>query len=804
MQSLGNPTDLRTTGNRLIDGTGTINLSNVAANRLVAAVAGNSLTLGSGQTLQGAGQIGAGGQLNFTNNGTVIGNLSTALTISSTGTVTNNKTVRADSGPVTISGTNVVQGAAGVLDAINGGVVRLIGNSTITGGTFTTGNGGQIATLSGNTAGISGVTNTGTLNIVDNSSLLLNGTLTNNGVVNLQSAGNSTDLRTTGNRLIDGTGTINLSNTLQNRIVAATAGDSLTLGSGQTLQGAGQIGAGGQLNFTNNGTVIGNLPNAILISSTGTVTNNKTVRADDGTVTISGTNFGQGALGVIDAVNTGIVNVSGGSTITGGTLTTASGGQIRTTSGQVATIANVANNGDFNVVDNSTLVLSGTVTNNGTLDLNSAGNTTTVQVAGNVTLAGTGATTLGNSLQNRIVATGAGDHQLTNGAGHTIQGSGSIGGGSAMTIVNQGTITANQVNALNIQVAAGQTVQNQLGGLMQATGGRTLDLNSVIANNGTIAANGGVVNANAGFTGTGIASTGGTGRLNLGAASTVGTLINDGSAANALSLGANNITVSGDYTNANAGTGNTFNRRANVTGTGLIVAGGTAAQAITGTSVTNGNTANATLTLGNVRVGSTTFDYQVANTGGTGPALRGAIQTNVNGGNLTDTRLSGAGVTASNYNAGAPGSNTGNLGVTFTAASAGALAPLTGQVLNLRSNFDNIADQKLNIVLAGGAAAYNAAVGNAASPVQVANQRIGGSNTATVAVTNAAAPGASRRTSTPASARQTGACHGQRQHYRAPRRRQQRRRRHFGQCQHRQRRRQDRHHHAQLRDCGQG
>ena len=98
-------------------------------------------------------------------------------------------------------------------------------------------------------------------------------------------------------------------------------------------------------------------------------------------------------------------------------------------------------------------------------------------------------------------------------------------------------------------------------------------------------------------------------------------------------------------------------------------------------------------------------------------------------------------MTAGNYNTGAPGSNTGNLGVTFTAASAGALAPLTGQVLNLSSNFDNIADQKLNIVLGSGAAAYNAAVGSATSPVQVANQRIGGSNSSTVAVANTATAG---------------------------------------------------------------
>ena len=75
-----------------------------------------------------------------------------------------------------------------------------------------------------------------------------------------------------------------------------------------------------------------------------------------------------------------------------------------------------------------------------------------------------------------------------------------------------------------------------------------------------------------------------------------------------------------------------------------LLAGGDVAQAITGAGVTNGNTANATLTLGNVRVGSTTFNYQIANTGTTGPSLRGAIQTTVNGGSLTDGRLTGSGV----------------------------------------------------------------------------------------------------------------------------------------------------------------
>jgi len=284
-------------------------------------------------------------------------------------------------------------------------------------------------------------------------------------------------------------------------------------------------------------------------------------------------------------------------------------------------------------------------------------------------------------------------------------------------------------------------VQNAVGGLMQATTG-TLVLNSALSNTGTLAANGGVVNANLGFNGTGTALITGAGRLNVGAASTVGTLTHNGTAANGLALGTNNITVSSDYTNANSGSGNSFNRRANVTGAGQILAGGNAAQVITGAGVTGGASTNATLTVGNMRVGANTFNVQIGNAGTTGPTLRGAIQTSVNGGNISDARLSGTAVTASNYNAGAPGANSGNLGVTFTAASAGALAPLTGQAINLRSNFENIADQRLNIVMVAGAAAFNAAVGSTVTPVQVANQRVGGSNSATLNISNTAAAGA--------------------------------------------------------------
>ena len=747
LDSAGNYTDIQVNGNRTLNGPLTVDMSNNGNNRILALNGGDTLTIASNVTIQGAGQIGAGGVLNVVNNGTIIGNQTADIAINTSGTFTNNNTIRGDglNTAVVIGGTTINQGGGGTLNAINNGAIVLQGGAVINGGSLTSASGGVVTTQSGQMASLTGVANNADVNVVNNSFLQLSGALSNNGAINVQSAGNYTDLRVTGGAVtIGGTGSINFSNNPFNRLIGIAGTDSLTLGSGQTLQGSGQIGAGGQFNFTNNGTVVANSAGGMTIDSFGTLLNNHIIRADGASLVINSanTNLGQSATGAIEAINGGTVTLTGNATITGGTLNTASGGIIQTGSGNVQNIVGLTNNGTFNVVNNSALYLNGTITNNGALNVNSVGNWTDLRINGNVTLAGTGTTTISSVSTNRILAANPGD-TLTIGAGQTLRGSGAIGALGGLNLVNQGTITANQSNAMIIAVAPTSTVTNAVGGLMQSNTNGTLNLSSAVLNSGTIAAHGGTVNATAGFTGTGTVATSGLGIVTLGASSTAGTILNNGSSATALNLGTHNITVSSDYQNASFGSGNSFNRRANVAGTGQIVAGGDVSQVIAGANVTNGNTANATLTIGNVRVGSNTFNYQIGNAGTTGPTLRGALQTSVNGGNTDDARLSGAGVTASNYNAGGPGGNSGNLAVVFNAASAGALAPLSGQVLNLRSNFENIADQKLNIVLAGGAAAYNAAVGaTAPTPVVIANQRVGGAGSQMLTVGNTAAAGA--------------------------------------------------------------
>ena len=409
-------------------------------------------------------------------------------------------------------------------------------------------------------------------------------------------------------------------------------------------------------------------------ANSGSLTNAALVDARNGGTLVLSTNVAN-AGGTISA-QTGSTVVQNGITITGGTISTAGTGTLEVTSNGNNFLSGVTIAGtvDMTSTANARQRIVGGATLNGAINIANGGilslDSTNVP---NQTIAGTGTINL-NDPAARLSVEGAGVTTL--GSGITVRGQGNIG--TALFSAGNNTLTNNGLILADVH-----------GGTL--TIGQPANSGS-LAGTGTLQANGGTL---------AIATSGDV---------TQGKLVIGGTGS-AVTLDGHNVVITNDYTNAQSGSGNAFNRHAGVTGAGAIVAGGNAAQAITGAGVTNGNTANATLTIGNVRVGTTTYAYQVANTGTSGPTLRGAIQTNVNGGNITDARLGGAGVTAANYSTGAPGSNSGNLGVTFTVASAGALAPLTGQAINLRSNFDNIADQHLNIVLGSGAAAYQAAAG---------------------------------------------------------------------------------------------
>ncbi|MCX6877083.1 MAG: choice-of-anchor D domain-containing protein [Verrucomicrobia bacterium] len=320
----------------------------------------------------------------------------------------------------------------------------------------------------------------------------------------------------------------------------------------------------------------------------------------------------------------------------------------------------------------------------------------------------------------------------TNAADLTLDGAGSVmwvtpsqtpledvltsnAGGGALRILGGRNYPTNAfTNAGTLQLGGGTFTPTAL---TNSASGQLFGFGTVAVrptNSGTIRSVGGTLaftNGIQGGSGTVQVDSGSTLNLSAGAASgsSADFLLQNGN----LVLGTKTFAVGVDYTNANFGTGNSFAPRTNVSGSGGIQAVGGTGQTLSG-NVSAGATATPNLAFGKVHVGTApTLSYQINNTGASGSRLRGAIQTSVNGGNLTDSRLSGAGVTAGNFGAILPGGNSGSLPVTFTVSSAG---PLTGQTVRLLNNFDNVADQTLSIT----GTAYRYAVPSAHTPAPVA------------------------------------------------------------------------------------
>ncbi len=609
---------------------------------------------------------------------------------------------------------NVIQSGAGRIVAEAGSTV-LLNAVSIDGGVVGTAGGGTFQATNTNVNLLSNVRLDGVLvlggfgsqtRIANNA--VINGRIDVGNLGNLY-IDNRTSQGLAGTQSITGSGSI----VLAGGALRVEGAGQTTIGSGVTVAGHGAFGQAiiqsGNHTLINNGRISADVSGNTLAIQTpannGTWVNQALMDArNGGTLRLDGS-VSQSASGVLRAENGSTVFMNG-VTVSGGVLDSAGTGTFQASNTNLNLLSDVRLEGvlqlggfgaQARIANNAVINGRIDVANFGHLYLDSR-----APASANQTLSGSGLINMGGGVV-RIEGSG----QTTIASGLTLAGHGTVGQAvlqsGTHTLVNNGTISA-------------------------STAGQTLTLQQM-ANNG-------------GITGTGtLQVAGGTLSVATGQATQQGRLV----IGNAGTLATNNrhITLSADYTSDQWGSGNGFDRRAAVTGTGQILAGGDVSQVITGANITNGNTANATLTLGNVRVGDNTFNYQIGNAGNTGPTLRGAIQTAANGGNISDARLSGSGVTASNYNAGGPGANSGDLAVVFNAASAGALAPLAGQVLNLRSNFENIADQKLNIVLAGGAAAYNAAVGaTTPSPIVVGNQRVGGGNLVGLLVANTAAAGA--------------------------------------------------------------
>nr|HET7860632.1 choice-of-anchor D domain-containing protein [Caldimonas sp.] len=532
-------------------------------------------------------------------------------------------------------------------------------------------------------------------------------------------------------KVLVGGGTINLQGTTTWTGNTAANNNAIQFHNGGTINNNGTFNdnnafasfiehnTGGPHNFNNVGTYNKNAATITTVDFGLAFNNSGTVNVNAGTFRPSGGT----STGVFNIASGAVLNFQDGtSTLNGATIQGA--GTLSISTDNVGGDAVVAINGGTN---SARLALSGST-------LTGTDNTFTGPVTWTGgAIAGAASTTFTND----VAITGANTKVLfgtrtlnlmgtTTWSGNTAANNNAIQFWNGGTLVNQGTF--NDANAFasfiehNVggpHTFANAGTYNKLNGTVT-----TVDLGVLFTNSGTLNINAGTMLFNSGTTGpTGTVNVASGATYQHTANSTMGTLHTAGT----LNLGANTLTIFGDYDNANFGSGNAFNRRANVvtTGTGSrLIAGGDANQGIAGANVVNGNTATPTVMIGNVHVGSTTYHYDIANVGTTGPALRGAIQTSVNGGNIDDPRLSGNGVTAGNWGPIATG-NSLTRDVVVTVGAAGSLAPLTGQAVAIVNNFDNTRAQVVTFGLAAGAAAYRLADPNVVAPVAFGNVHVG-------------------------------------------------------------------------------
>ena len=666
-----------------------------------------AVTVGSGST------FGLGG-FTYTNTGTTTvqagGTMDPGTIVNTTGTFTNQGTLEASAG-----GTLTLQGGTftntgGTILATGTGSQVVLNGATITGGTLTSSSSGVIvgennAVLNGSSGALT-ISTGSTLQVNNGQTLDVEGTITNNGALNLNSSGSTTELLILAKTTLSGTGMLTLSNNASNLISGAAISDTLT--NQEVIQGAGNIG-NGQMTLVNSGTINANQSAGLTVQANGGATNMGTVEATAGatlslagtpTVTNTGTLEAKGgsslvlsggsyanAGGTILATGSGAQVVLNGATITGGTLTSNSGGVIvgqnsallDGTSGALT----ISTGSTLQVNNGQTLDAQGTITNNGALTLNSSGSTTDLLILANTTLGGTGTLTLSNNANNVVQGAATAD-TLTN--KETIQGAGNIGNGQ-MTLVNSGTITANQSTALLIDTSGSFTNNGKLvvnsGDLLHVLGGSFKNFSGSTLTGGTYNTSGTLEIDQLGSSGGEIVTNAASIILNGAASSLV-----DAAGKNALATfgtnaakgsfslqGGRNFTTAGSFANNGAlsvGNGSTFVfGGATLTNTGTL--------SLSGTALVDGSGATQTLTNSGTIAGSGTVGDAVmglVNSGTMNANQSASLTIQTNGGDTNTGTLEDTGGSSLVLN----GGNYANAGGTIKATGAGSVVTLENGV----------------------------------------------------------------------------------------------------------------------------
>ncbi len=409
------------------------------------------LTQADTHSICGSGRISAA----LDNEGLINANSSGKTLELTTNSKKNSGIIRASSGGILSfqATTTAYDNTDGTIEVLNGSRAELNDGVSITGGTLTTAGSGSFRVLSAsNPATLDNLTNAGTVEIYNAKTLIFTGSIINTGTILVNSTGSETYLRISGNVTLSGNGAVSLSyntGTYTNH-VQGTGSNRLTNDSNHTIKGAGGLG-NNTLEITNRGTIQANQARALEVNPHAELINSGTMNAVNGAQLYLYDGSYTNSSGTISALDTSQVVLFDGVSITGGTLTTAGSGLIRSlstysNSTNPATLADLSNSGTIEVPDQKGLRLTGTINNTGTIQVNSTGHATYLRINGNTTLTGNGLLRLSYSMDSVL---GTGSNRLTNQSLHNIKGSGALGSDN-LALTNYGLIEADQAWSLDI------------------------------------------------------------------------------------------------------------------------------------------------------------------------------------------------------------------------------------------------------------------------------------------------------------------------------------------------------------------
>jgi hypothetical protein len=266
-----------------IQGTGTIvfnaNVGNNATARFIRGGTDPLLTLGAGQTVRGHGLF---NDIRVVNNGTVIADRDgLPLAFNGNRAVTNNATLSAiNGGRLVFDNTQLTNGATGLISAGDQSQVLMNNSARIVSGATTSTGSGVFALMGSQNGFLSQVTLGAPFEVRENASLYLEGPITLNSTLTVNSPGSGfvSNLFITTDLTISGSGTLllnaNPGNLATGRINRPGGSPTLTVGPQATLAGLGNIeniplimqgtispgghagGAVGQLNATGSSTIV--------------------------------------------------------------------------------------------------------------------------------------------------------------------------------------------------------------------------------------------------------------------------------------------------------------------------------------------------------------------------------------------------------------------------------------------------------------------------------------------------------------------------------------------------------------------